>query len=226
VLPLVSRCRWVALVACLTTCLPPLTSPEGLACNDAKPCPDDFFCVDEVCRATRPPPMEPAPLRLFTDACEVRPTAYSSPTSNTLFVALTPRSSADGGASACVVSGEGTDGVDFGVRLQGTLLVVNGRYCASAVVGAGTAGPTPRVTLLLESLRANQTTVEASPPAVFVPDAGPGYRLLRTSLRVDADAGIVSGVRVTLAGPLERRATFAFDDLQVTVVSGDAGCPP
>lgn len=216
---------WLVSIA---ACLPALSSVEGKRCNDAKQCPDDLFCVEGFCRTTLPAPDAGAPDAgpllelLFTDACETVPMWYGKPNSTQL--SLVPNVKADGGAFACKAVAEGVDGVPFGVELQLPGLVRRGRYCAAVAVGRGPSNePTPRVSLVIETHRMDSTVVTASPPAIFDPDGGPGFRV--SAVEVEADPQLASGVRLRLTGPLSRRATFHFDDLSVNLVGVDGTCP-
>jgi hypothetical protein len=228
---------------CTSTCPDNLLCVDGF-CRASRPSPDagdggssdagalDAGATDAGTSDAGPPdagtvdagPFDAgAPIVLFMDGCELLPGSYQR--LNSTQVMTTPNARPDGGAFACKASSEGTPGVLFGVEVQLPIgFLPRGKCCASVSVNRGLpTEPAPVVSLVLETLRANMSVIDQSPAGVFDPDAGVGFRSI--AAEVANDPSTASALKLRLSAVFSSRATFLFDDVVVSLVAPDGGCP-
>ena len=209
---------WLPMLLC--ACLPPLSSVEGKACDDAHPCPDALFCVANVCRVEPGTTATPMTRSVLSDDCEAMG-------SWTLFGGgrfAAPVTPAHEGSGACRLQASDGQATEFGV-VSRELPVQSGTWCATVAMAQG---PVPaRATLALRRFggAGGTTLLEESPLATLATDAGTNYRLRSTGFEVD----LATTTSVRLAVSVEARvgASVLFDAVQVTQTtpSLDGGCP-
>lgn len=211
-----------ALMVILSGCLPPLSSVEGKACDEAHPCPDGLFCVENVCRVDDTPPTTPTTRQVFGDDCESMAN-WTLSGGGRLFVPSTPAYS---GAASCRVQASDGPATAFGLESQ-AIAVQDGLYCASAFLRQGVVPA--RATLVLRRYGGptGTTLVEETPmipSSTLAADAGLGFQNVRAKLPVEL--ATTSGVKVALSVEARVGASVLFDELVVTLTTGgDGGCP-
>lgn len=202
-------------------CLPPLTSAEGLPCDEGHPCPDGLHCDARVC--TGQAPIEPDVV-LFTSDFEAGVGPWVGGPSSALSQAVDQRRS--GAASLRVGARDGVPAI--GVETQpGQIAVGTGLYCATgwARHGLGTAA----LSLTLRALGgAGGAAVIAQSKStdpgssVAVPAGGRAFLEVRAALRVDA--ATATDVRLRLDYQNPPPADFYLDDVKV-LRTASAACP-
>jgi hypothetical protein len=215
--------RWPALLALSAAlgCLPPLTSAEGLPCDEGHPCPDGLRCDARLCTAQAA--VEPDVV-LFTADFEAGVGPWIGVPSGALSQAVDQWR---GGAASLKVSArDGAKGV--GVETQpGQLAVGSGLYCATGWARHGLGSAALSLTLRALGGAGGAAVIAQSAStdpgsSVTVPASGKAFLELRAALRVDA--ATATDVRLRLDYQNPPPADFYLDDVKVLRTAA-AACP-